>query len=312
MAFERAFRTLLAGALALLLASCGGGSTVVSDFQPTRVVVFGDAMADLKLASSGLGRYTINDGTVNNWVLQLANYYSLTPETANVKAEAHARITDATGANNVSTTSVTSQISAWTGGFTANDLVIVSAGTSDLIYAGNVAVVANTSAAQTTAATNVRQAARELATQIRQLVTNGAQRVMVLSPYNMGKTPWASSTSSTSFLETLSDEFYTELVYYISDLSDKVLVVDARVQMNSLVNSTSYNGSTVSCTSTATAPSVGIGIGAGTVDSSLCSSASLALGFDASKYLYADPVYPTPLAHRLLGEYAYSKLRSRW
>jgi hypothetical protein len=113
-------------------------------------------------------------------------------------------------------------------------------------------------------------------------------------------------------LETLSDEFYTELVYYISDLSDKVLVVDARVQMNSLVNSTSYNGSTVSCTSTATAPSVGIGIGAGTVDSSLCSSASLALGFDASKYLYADPVYPTPLAHRLLGEYAYSKLRSRW
>jgi phospholipase/lecithinase/hemolysin len=312
MAFERAFRTLLAGALALLLASCGGGSTVVSDFRPTRVVVFGDAMADMKLPG-GTALYTINgDGSVNNWVRQLASYYSLTPDASNVKARAHARITDATGANNVSTTSVTSQISAWTGGFTANDLVVVSAGTSDLIYEGNVAVVANTSAAQTTAATNVRQAARELATQIRQLVTNGAQRVMVLSPYNMGKTPWASSTSSTSFLETLSDEFYTELVYYISDLSDKVLVVDARVQMNSLVNSTSYNGSTVSCTSTATAPSVGIGIGAGTVDSSLCSSASLALGFDASKYLYADPVYPTPLAHRLLGEYAYSKLRSRW
>ena len=34
--------------------------------------------------------------------------------------------------------------------------------------------------------------------------------------------------------------------------------------------------------------------------------------YDASKYLFADPVYPTPLAHRLLGDYAYGKLRSRW
>ena len=313
MAFERAFRTLLAGALALLLASCGGGSTVVSDFQPTRVVVFGDAMADMKLPG-GTALYTINgDGSVNNWVRQLASYYSLTPNAANVKAEAHARITATSDAVGGSATSVTSQISAWAGSFSSNDLVVVSAGTSDLIYEGNVAVVANTSAAQTTAATNVRQAARELATQIRQLVTNGAQRVMVLSPYNMGKTPWASSTSSTSFLETLSDEFYTELVYYISDLSDKVLVVDARVQMNSLVNSSSYVGSIVSCTPTAAG--VGIGIGSGKVDSSLCNYATagdLVGTYDASKYLFADPVYPTPLAHRLLGDYAYGKLRSRW
>ena len=73
MAFERAFRTLLAGALALLLASCGGGSTVVSDFHPTRVVVFGDAMADMKLGSGETGLYTINsDGSTNNWARQLA------------------------------------------------------------------------------------------------------------------------------------------------------------------------------------------------------------------------------------------------
>jgi hypothetical protein len=118
--------------------------------------------------------------------------------------------------------------------------------------------------------------------------------------------------SSTGFLETLSDEFYIELVYYVNDVSDKVLVVDARVQMNSLVNSFAYDGSTVSCTVTATAPSVGVGIGAGSVDSSLCSAANTVLGYDANKFLFADPVYPTPLAHRLLGEYAYSKLRVRW
>ena len=90
-------------------------------------------------------------------------------------------------------------------------------------------------------------------------------------------------------------------------------MVDARVQMNSLVNSSSYVGSIVSCTPTAAG--VGIGIGTGKVDSSLCNYATagdLVGTYDASKYLFADPVYPTPLAHRLLGEYAYSKLRSRW
>ncbi|MDH4377530.1 MAG: SGNH/GDSL hydrolase family protein [Ramlibacter sp.] len=314
MAFERAFRTLLAGALALLLASCGGGSTVVSDFRPTRVVVFGDAMADMKLGAGGTALYTINgDGTVNNWVRQLASHYSLTPLDANVKAKAHARITSAIGATGVAATSVTSQIAAWAGGFTSNDLVIVSAGTSDLIFEGNVAVVANTSAAQSTAVSNVRQAARELATQVRQLVSSGAQHVVVLTPYNMGKTPWASSVSSTGFLETLSDEFYIELVYNVSDLSEQVLVVDSRVQLNGMVNSASYSGLSVACTPTAAG--VGIGIGTGKVDASLCNAATaghLVAGYDANKYLFADPVYPTPLAHRELGEYAYSKLRVRW
>jgi phospholipase/lecithinase/hemolysin len=311
MAFERAFRILQAGAAALLLASCGGGSSVVTDFHPTRVVVFGDAMADMKLGSGETGLYTINsDGSTNNWVRQLASYYGLTPLNANVKAQAHARITDTVDAVGGSATSVTSQISGWTGGFTANDLVIVSAGTADLIAEGYQAVKASPSQTESAATANVQRAARELATQIRQLVASGAQHVVVLSPYNMGNTPWATSASSTTFLQDLTNEFYIELVYYISDLSDKVLVVDARVQMNALI--LSYNGSTVACTLTATAPSVGVGIGAGTVDSSLCNSTNTVSGYDPKRYLFADPVYPTPLAHRLLGDYAYSKLRIRW
>ncbi len=313
MAFERAFRILLAGALALLLASCGGGSSVVTDFHPTRVVVFGDAMADMKLGSGATGLYTINgDGSTNNWVRQLASYYGLTPLDVNVKAKAHARITDTVDAVGGSANSVTSQISGWTGGFTANDMVIVSAGTSDLIAEGYKAVKASPSQTESAATANVQRAARELAAQIRQLVTSGAQHVVVLSPYNMGNTPWATSASRTTFLQDLTNEFYIELVYYISDLSDKVLVVDARVQMNALILSSGYNGSTVACTLTATAPSAGVGIGAGTVDSSLCDATNTASGYDPKRYLFADPVYPTPLAHRLLGDYAYSKLRIRW
>lgn len=315
MAFQRVLRTLLSGALALVLASCGGGSSVVSDFHPTRVVVFGDAMADLKLPA-GTGRYTINgDGTVNNWVIQLASHYGLSPAAANVKAVAHARIATAADAVGGTAATVQAQITSFLGAssFSTSDLVVVGAGTSDLIAEGYQAVKASPSQTQSAATSKVQQAARDLATEIRRLVNNGASHVVVLSPYNLGKTPWATSVSSTTFLQDLTDAFYVELVYDISDLSDKVLMVDARVRMNALVVSTSYNGSTVSCTTTAAG--VGIGIGAGIVDSSLCDSATaghLVGTYDASKYLFADPVYPTPLAHRQLGDYAYSKLRVRW
>lgn len=315
MAFERAIRILLAGAAALVLASCGGGSSVVSDFHPSRVVVFGDAMADLRLSASpsGSGRYTVNgDNTTNNWVYQLASYYGLTPATANVKAVAHARVTTTTDAVGGTAATVQAQITSLLGAssLSASDLVVVSAGTSDLIAEGYKAIQNNQTEAAATA--NVQQAARDLATQVRRLVDNGARRVVVLSPYNLGKTPWATSASKVTFLQDLSSAFYDEFVYRVADLYDHVLVVDARLQMNSLVASTSYNSTTPACSSGANNTGNGIGIGNNLVDSSKCTTSTLDAGYNASTFLYADSIYPTPLAHRILGDYAYSKLRVRW
>ena len=82
MASKLLRRALLAaaGASALVLAACGGG-TVESQFQPARVVAFGDGMADL--GQNGK-RYTINDGTVGNWteVVSLSFVQNLTPSSA--------------------------------------------------------------------------------------------------------------------------------------------------------------------------------------------------------------------------------------
>lgn len=318
MAFHRAIRILLAGAAALVLASCGGGSTVVSDFHPARFVVFGDAMADLKLGASGAGRYTVNgDGTVNNWVLQLASYYGVTISSSTAKATAHARsagTTDATGTTVASggAASVSSQVTAWTSGFNATDLVVVSAGTSDLIAEGyKVAQSTQTAAA---ASANVKQSARDLAAEIRNLVNKGATHVLVFTPYNMGRTPWATAVSQASVFESLSDDFYVELVYTVRDLNENVLVVDGRFEMNTLVNSSSYSAATPACDPAATPTNLssGLGIGASELDSSLCTSSKVVSGYNASTYLFADRVYPTPLAHRLLGDYAYNKLRNRW
>lgn len=324
MFFERLRRTFLAGGLALALgltlglAACGGGSSVISDFKPTRVVVFGDAMSDLKLAANGAGRYTVNgDGTVNNWVLQLANYYSLTPATANVKAAAHARAASTTDAVGGSASSVKAQVTSFLAGsaLSAADLVVVGAGTSDLIAEGYKAVTSAQSEAAASAA--VKQAARDLATEVRRLVTNGAKHVVVLGPYNLGRTPWATSVSKASFLETLSTDFNDELIVALNDLADNVLFVDARLHMNNLTGSTSYNASTVACnTANSAANPGGLGIGTAKVDSSLCSSTAspsqLDAGYNASTFLFADPVYPTPVAHRSLGNFAYEKLRVRW
>jgi outer membrane lipase/esterase len=33
---------------------------------------------------------------------------------------------------------------------------------------------------------------------------------------------------------------------------------------------------------------------------------------DYSTYVFADRVYPTPVAQRLFGDYAYARLRARW
>src|SRR6476620_7426048 len=65
---------LVACASALLLAACGGGS-IVDQFNPTRIVAFGDAMGDVGQNGS---RYTVNDGTVNVWTEVVASLFGLT------------------------------------------------------------------------------------------------------------------------------------------------------------------------------------------------------------------------------------------
>ena len=81
-------------ALVLLLAGCGGAGTKYKEFLPSRILVIGDEITYLGCAQASvsapcvatdlLDRFTINNVSnspaafVNNWVLQLANYYGLT------------------------------------------------------------------------------------------------------------------------------------------------------------------------------------------------------------------------------------------
>ncbi|SDD14975.1 Phospholipase/lecithinase/hemolysin [Paracidovorax valerianellae] len=310
-------RTLVvaACATATLLAACGS-STTESAITPDRFITFGDGFSDM--GQNG-ARYTVNDGSINNWTQQIANNYgkSFTPAAAGGTgyAQGNARVTATTDAAGRTTTpSVTQQIDTFLskGGFAENDLVMINGGISDVI-AGMAAVNAGT---QTSAQflTNAATAGKELAAQVRRLSNAGAKHVVVTGTYDLGKSPWAVSINQTTLLSNASTQFNQALLVNIEDLGTTVLYVDLAYYGNVFVGSPSGYGFTdkdnAVCTSVD--PNNGIGIGTGRVNSLLCNASTLLPGAAQDKYVFADPVYFSPSAQRQFGTYAYDRLRARW
>jgi phospholipase/lecithinase/hemolysin len=95
----------------------------------------------------------------------------------------------------------------------------------------------------------------------------------------------------------------------LSYIGDNVRLLDTEYYMDLVLGvPTTYSfvdSTTVACNS------AGTGIGVGTIDSSLCTPATLnAAAYD--NYVFADNVYPTPAFHRAFGSYVYSQLIARW
>ena len=315
MSFQRLRRALLTAACLspFLLAACGGES-VESEFRPSRVVAFGDASAD---AGQRGTRYTVNNGGVI-WTEQLAARYGLAIAPSATGGTSYAigsaRVTarpDASGS--AATPTVTEQIDAFLGaGAPADgDLIVVSAGTADIIAE----VAALNAAAQTQAATtaNVQQAGRDLGAQVQRLVDAGASHILVVGPYNLGRSPWAAASGNAAYLQDLSTQFNNELLISIVDLGGKVLYADAALHFNLVTANPAAYGFTdvgsVLCTSVDAG--AGIGIGAGQVNSALCNAGTLS-GGPTGTTLFADPVYFTPAGHGSFGNYAFDRLRERW
>lgn len=318
MAFQWLRRALMALACATLLAACGGGN-IVDPFQPTRMVVFGDGFAAL---GTGNDRYTINDGSTNIWTLQLASRYGLAASAVVSAATGNARVTATTGATGAGATpTVATQVSNFLttgGGPLSGDMIVINAGTADIV-----AEAANSS----TARTNIMQAGTAMGTLVQDLVRAGAKRVVVVGPYNLGVSPWATATGQTSTLQGYSIDFNNALLIAISSLDNRQVqfVNLAQYFQQAAVSPSSFglsNSIDLACSADATAtptavdPGLGIGTGANQVNSSLCSPSTLAVSngstINPALYLFADRIYPTPVAHRLFGDFAYTTLRARW
>ena len=310
-------RSFVAAACAAtaLLAACGS-SSIDSAIAPTRIIAFGDAMADVGQKGSG---YTVNDGSLFNWTQQLASHYGLVLKPVSAGgtsyAQGNARISatpDAAG--NAGTPTVKQQIDQFLANpqFKADDVILISAGASDII-AGMAAVqAAAQTEAQYVAATG--QAGKDLAAQIGRLSDAGAKHIVVTGSYDLERSPWAKALGKQALIHLASLSFNDELKVAIKDMGKTVLYVDLAYYVNLFEANPGgngfNNGKDPVCTSVDAGP--GIGIGAGQVNSALCTPSTIVAGADYNRYVFADKVYLTPNAQRLFGDYAQQTLSRRW
>ncbi|MDB5871076.1 MAG: hypothetical protein JWQ07_518, partial [Ramlibacter sp.] len=161
---------------------------------------------------------------------------------------------------------------------------------------------------------DVKQAGRDLATQVRRLVQAGATHVVVVGTYDLSRSPWATVTGQGALLTDVSTKFNTELLVSIVDLGANVLYVDAALLFNLMANGPATYSFTNSLDAVCNSidPGPGIGIGAGHVNSALCTPATVLSGADYGTYVFADEVYPTPQGQRTFGDYAFQRIRARW
>lgn len=318
MVLNRTRRLFVAAfcATTALLAACGS-STTESAITPSRFIGFGDAHSDLGQKGS---KYTINDDSVNNWAAQVVNRYGKTLTASatggNSYAIGNARVAltpDAAG--DASTPTIQAQITSFLAKdtFGANDVVLINGGISDLIVA--MAAVQAGTLSEADMLTTAETAGKALATEVRRLVTAGAKYVVVSGTYDLSKSPWAKSIDKVSLLNAASTKFNDALLISIVDLNANVLYLDTAYFVNLYDATPAVYGfgnkdQPAVCTSVDAGP--GIGIGTGQINSALCNNNTLISGADPKRYVYADPVYMTPSAHRQLGDYAYDKIRARW
>lgn len=303
-------------ATAVLLAACGS-STTESAITPSRFIAFGDATSD---AGQSGASYTVNDGSVNNWTRYVAAQYGKELKASNQGglnyAFGNARIAatpDAAGST--ATPTVKAQIDTFLasgGALQSNDVILLSAGVSDMIV-GLSAVIAGTQTADAFEA-SARVLGKQYADQIRRLTSAGAKQVVFSGTYDLGKSLWAIEKGQVGTAEAASKAFNEALLIGLNDLGNVVLYVDLAYYVNLYTYSPgSYgfkNANTPVCTSVDAGQ--GIGIGSGEVNSSLCTTSTLVAGANPEDYLFADKVYFSPSAYRQFGVYAYDKLRVRW
>jgi outer membrane lipase/esterase len=304
----------LASVSLLSLAACGSG-TIESQFRPARIISFGDALSDI---GQGGTSYTVNDGGTSNWTKIVAAGYlvdlksQVTGGTSYAIGNARVAVTpDAAGG---SRPSIKQQIDAYLASNTLGetDLVLIEGGISDIIAEAAQLKAGTQSADQMVL--DVQQAGRDLAAQVRRLVQAGANHVVVVGTYDLGRSPWATSTTQTSLLSNASSKFNEALLVSIVDLGNSVLYVDSAFFFNLVTaapgNYGMLNAIEPVCTSVDAGP--GIGIGAGEVNSALCTTATILPGAVYASYVFADKVYFAPSAQIRFGEYAASRVTSRW
>lgn len=310
-----------------LLSACGGGgegsdsgtgATAPASGVHLQVVSFGDSLSDVgtyaPIASAvGGGRFTTNPGQV--WTQNVAQYYgdTLSPAftigithaltaqgglgyaeggaTVATPANLYDFLTDVIGNVEMPVNEQVSSYLATHGSFNANQLVLVWAGSNDVLRAG--ALPAATPIVQT--------AATILAQIIARIVQNGASHVVVVNVPNVGLSPkGVTAGDGGANLTQLSQIFNDSLnaALQANGVQGKVIQVDSYTWVNQIVAGFQANGFVVSNTGVACDPAK-----TPRATALLCSPATYVTANADQTYMFADDLHPTTHMHALFAQF---------
>jgi outer membrane lipase/esterase len=303
------------------LISCGGGGTTHEPFVPSKIIALGDGISDITPGA----RYSVNaaDGQIMTVIEQFVSShgFSLTDTAVFTStAKGNARVaTTATFAPLVKT--LKNQVADYlaTNPVESRHMYVLSGGLTDLVEEYKKFLDAGQDDATMTA--NVTQAALDYVAIIQSLVDANVQRIVVIPPYNLVRSPWAQEqTDAGARLGALTRTFNDKLLSSLASMSGKVvLYAPMESSFDTIVlNPSSYALTNVSlpvCSTAANDAGNGIGIGTNQINSSLCTTATLTVTGTItaliSEYAFADKVYPTPAVNRNLGLFIYNNVQGR-
>ncbi|RQO53652.1 esterase [Paucibacter sp. KBW04] len=223
------------------LSACGGGTSQIEPFAPTRIITFGDESSLIKPDGR---KYTVNavnsvtgaiDCAANPiWVQYLANQFGLVFSECNPSQIAvTSGLMYATAGGNVASFQAALDTHFATGGFGPKDLVTVMVGANDIIE------LYQQYPAQSQAAllNEVRVRARALAAQVNR-IANANGRVVLATVIDQGTTPYALEESKldsgrAAFLTQLTSEFNLEMRVNIRNDGRLIglVLADERIQI---------------------------------------------------------------------------------
>lgn len=297
-------RAALATIAGVLLASCGGGTTQVEPFVPSRYIAFGDELSAFEPDGR---KYTVNafnaaatayDCTLNPlWIQTVASIYGFQfaqcpVGTADAKAVSRA-------APNARAAELKLQIDAQEQlGFTATDLVTVLVGTNDVkeIYE------ARGSSTEDALLALARERGVAIALQVNRLVNLGAKVIISTTP-DVGLTPYAVSKGATdaALLSRLSAAMNGRIRVNILNDGRFVGLVLADELVQTAVRFPSAYG---------LADGVGVTTAACSVALPNCDSKTLVVGANVDGWLWADELRLGLVAHRQLGSLAAARAQN--
>lgn len=295
-------------ALTCLLAACGGGTSKVDPFEPTRMVAFGD---EISLLTSDGRRYGINGfKTVNEqqvpdcaanpiWVQSLAGALALqlaecNPDNKTVSAFLRAQV----GAKVADVKTQIDQYLATGGGLNSKTLATVLVGMHDIqeLYA-QFPTQSETQLRATAAARG-----RALADQVNR-IANANGRVIVLTVPSLGLTPFGITekannpgTDRVALLNALTEEFNRGLRLQL--INDGRLIglalADETVEQLALFPASASVTNTTQAACTTALPN--------------CSTSTLVTDATATGWMWADSTRPSPAVQGLLTSLAINRL----